>query len=372
MKLTPLYNIHTSMGAKMITTAAGYSMPAHYRSAEEEHHAVRERVGMSDHSLMGRIDVKGKDSLAFLQRLAVNDASKLKDGQLIYTTLCNEQGQIMDDLTIWRFNDEHFRVVTSSVMRNKTYQWLIDHKQDNADVYLTDISSGLGMISVQGPKSRETLQQISDVNLNDVKFFHFAQVKLKGTVPGILAHVGFTGELGFECYFSSEDTVQAWKLIQDAGSEFGLLPYGFDALDSLRYEKGYIFYGYEVTAKNNPFECGLERWIAFDKANFLGKAALSKIRERGVERKLMGLEVEDGGSLPVAEKQVVSARGKPVGETVVGFRALTLGKNIAWAWLDDQSSELGTTIEIDDKSKIRTAKVVSLRLYDPSGKRMRV
>ena len=125
-------------------------MPAHYRSVEEEHRAVRERVGMMDISLMGRIDVKGRDALEFIQGLAANDASKLSDGQLMYTTLCNEQGGIMDDLTVWRFSKDYFRIVTSSIMRYKTLKWLQDHVKDR-DVYLTDISSSLGMISVQGP-----------------------------------------------------------------------------------------------------------------------------------------------------------------------------------------------------------------------------
>ena len=353
----------------MITTAAGYRMPAHYRAVEEEHQAVRERVGMSDHSLMGRFDVKGKDSLPFLQRLAANDATKLSDGQLMYTTLCNEQGQIMDDLTIWRFNEEHFRVVTSSVMRNKTYQWLHEHVGQNQDVYLTDISSGLGMISVQGPKSRETLQKISDGNLSNVKFFHFVHERLKG-VPGILARVGFTGELGFECYFGSEDTVEAWNVIQQAGKESGLLPYGFDTLDSLRYEKGYIFYGYEVTAKNNPFECGLEKWIAFDKEDFIGKEALLQIRDKGVERKLVGVQLLEGDSI-VNEKQSVKVEEETAGETVVGFRALTMGKNLGWAWLESKFAQLGTEVTIDDEGTKRKAKVVNLRYYDPEGKRMR-
>jgi len=363
MKFTPLYGVHVALSAKMITTSAGYRMPAHYRSVEEEHRAVRERVGIMDISLMGRIDVRGRDSQEFIQGLAANDANKLLDGQLMYTTLCNEQGGIMDDLTVWRFSKDYFRIVTSSIMRYKTLKWLQDHVEDR-DVYLTDISSSLGMISVQGPRSRELLQGLYDENVSALKFFHFSTGKLGG-VPALIARVGFSGELGYECYFGAEDTVDAWNAILEEGKMYGALPYGFDALDSLRFEKGYIFYGYEVTSENNPFECGLVKWVSFDKGDFIGREALLEIRETGLEKKLVALEVE-GDSL-LKEKRPVRAAGEIAGETVYAFKGLTVEKNLAWAWLKSEYAKDGSSMTIDDK----TAKVVPLRYYDPDGKRMR-
>jgi aminomethyltransferase len=329
----------------MITTSAGYSMPARYRAVEYEHRAIRERVGMMDISLMGRIDIKGKDSLAYIQNLAANDASKLSDGQLMYTTMCNEQGNIMDDLTVWRFSDEHFRIVTSSVMRYKTLEWLQCHVGE-LDVYLTDISPSLGMISVQGPRSRELLEKISDVH--NLKFFRFAQAKLKG-ISTLIARVGFSGELGYECYFGAEDTVEAWNAINEAGKEFGLLPHRFDVLDSLRFEKGYIFYGYEVTEDNNPFECGLEKCIAFEKGDFLGREALLKIRDAGPKKKLVAMEVE--GEVVVSENQPVRAAGMIAGKTVYGFKGLTIGKNVAWGWLESKFSNESEKVTIENNGK---------------------
>ncbi len=354
----------------MFTSAAGYRMPLRYRNAEEEHQTVRERVGMEDLSLMGRLEIKGKQSLELVQKLAVNDAEKLVEGQLMYTTLCNDLGGIVDDLTVWRFGPEHFRIVTSSIMRHKTYQWIENHIEGGMDVSLIDISSGLGMISVQGPRSRETLQKISDADLSKLKFFHFTHANLGG-VPTIVARVGFTGELGFECYFATEDTVEAWNAIGGAGKEFGLLPYGFDALDSLRYEKGYIFYGLEITEKNNPFECGLEKWIAFDKGDFIGSEALLKIRNTGAERKLIGLEVT-GDSIMKAARQVKAKGNKSVGETVVGFWGLTLGKNLAWAFVDSEYAREGDDVTIGGRETETKAKLVSIRYYDPTGKRMKM
>ena len=269
----------------MFTSAAGYEMPAFYTSIEKEHRAVREGVGMIDLSLMGRIDVKGTQAMQLLQNLAVNDVSKLVDGQVMYTTFCNNEGNMVDDVTVWRIGENHFRVVTSSVMRYKTLAWIGNHLTPGTHAFVTDISSSLGMIAVQGPQSRRTLQRIVDIDLSGLRFFHFLNANLGG-VRAVVARLGFSGELGYECYISTEDTVQAWHNIQDAGKEDGITPYGLDALDSLRFEKGFIFFGYEVTEKNNPYEVGLEKWIKLDKPEFLGKESLSRLNSRGPERRL--------------------------------------------------------------------------------------
>lgn len=175
MKLTPLYNVHLSLGAKMFTTASGYEMPAHYTTVEKEHAAVREDVGMIDLSLMGRIDIKGGDALDLVQRLAVNDANKLVDGQVMYTTFCNDAGNIVDDVTVWRFNKEHFRVITSSLMRPKNLKWIEQNRREDANVYATDISSALGCIAVQGPRSRDTLQKFAILTFESYDSFGLCQ-----------------------------------------------------------------------------------------------------------------------------------------------------------------------------------------------------
>src|SRR5208282_940106 len=177
MKLTPLYNVHLTLGAKMVTTGAGYEMPAHYREVEEEHRAVRERVGIMDLSHMTRYDIKGKNSFDLMQKLAVNDASKLSNGQAMYTTFCSEEGNIVDDVTVWRFNSEHFRIVSSSRMRHKTIKWIEAQIDHDMVAYVTDITSSLGCVSVQGPRSRDTLQKILDINLHGLRFFRFTPAK---------------------------------------------------------------------------------------------------------------------------------------------------------------------------------------------------
>jgi aminomethyltransferase len=369
LKLTPLYNVHLSLGAKMFTTASGYQMPSYYTKVEEEHRAVRDRVGMIDLSLMGRIDIKGKEALGLVQVLAVNDASKLTDGRAMYSTFCNELGNIVDDVTVWRFSAEHFRVVTSSVMRQRSLKWIRENVQDRMVAYVTDISSSLGCIAVQGPRSQDTLRKICDADLTQLRFFRFIPAKLAG-IPGIIARVGFTGELGFECYFGAEETVQAWNAIAEAGKEYGILPYGLDVLDTLRYEKGFIFFGYEVTHKNNPFECGLDRWIRFDKPSFLGKEALLAIKRNGPKRKLVGLEVASGE--PIQPLMDVKSEGEKIGETLLGFRGLTVGKNIGWAFVDTRHAEFGNKVKVTGKEKETDATIVDICYYDPTGARMKM
>ncbi len=368
MKLTPLYNVHLSLDAKMFTTAAGYKMPAYYSKIEEEHRSVRERVGMLDLSLMGRIDIKGRQSFQLIQQLCVNDAERLADGQAMYTTFCNGSGNIVDDVTVWRFNKEHFRVVTSSVMRQRSLRW-IQENLNEMNVYVTDISSSLGCISVQGPRSRDALQKICDTDLKQLRFFQFASTNLAG-IPSILARIGFTGELGFECYFEAEDTVEAWYAIAEAGKEYEILPYGLDVLDTLRYEKGFIFFGYEITERNNPFECGLDRWIKFEKPAFFGKQSLLSMRKEGPKQKLLGLEMES--FTDIEQPSEVRYNGKKIGETLLAFRGLTVGKNIAWAFVDSKNAVFGSRVAIACKKREIGATMIDTRCYDPTGKRMKM
>jgi aminomethyltransferase len=370
VKRTPLYDVHLSLGAKMyVARATGYTLPEHYSSPLQEHRAVRERVGICDLSLMAKIDVKGSQAFDLVQMMTVNDAGKLTDGQCMYSTMCNEHGNILDDVTVWRFTDQHYRVVTSALMRHKTLatiQSRLYHEKMTASI--TDVSSGIGMITVQGPNSLKTLSSISDFDLKSLGLFRFVQANLGG-VPAHVARVGFTGELGFECYFSAEDTVRGWMTIQEAGKELGLEPYGFVALESLRLEKGYIFFGFDATEKNNPFECGLDRWIKFDKGEFIGRRALLAIKEKEPSQKLVGLEVSDNEVVPI--KSAVLANGRNIGETIESFLGPTIGKSLAWTYMKTQDGDYGSKVSIRSGSREVSATVVNIRYYDPKNVRLK-
>jgi aminomethyltransferase len=367
MKLTPLYNKHLELGATMYTTGTGYAMPSFYRPAAEEARAVRERVGMIDLSLMSRLDLKGDAAASLVQKLIVNDVTRLKDGQALYSTMCNEQGLIRDDVVVMRFEPQHFRIVTSSMFRYKTCDWIRAHMA-GLDVQLTDVSSGIAMIGVQGPRSRDLLQAITDLDLGKLGFFRFASGRL-ANLPCMIARLGFSGELGYECYFNTEDGVAAWNAIAEAGKPHGVVPYGMDALDLLRLEKGFIFFGYDATHEDNPYECGLWPFIRYDCGDFIGREALFAIKERGPAKKLVGLEIS--GEQPAAAGQPLMSDNVPVGKVVAGFRSATLDRNLAYAYLNAPHFDTGLQVTLEVEGVRQTGTVVQMPFLDPDGKRMR-
>lgn len=367
MKLTPLYHKHLELGAKMYTTGTGYELPSYYKSAIEETRTVRERVGMIDLSLMSRIDLKGKDALPLIQSLIVNDAARLKDGQALYSTMCNERGLIVDDVVVMRFAERHFRVITSSKFRYPTCEWIQSHA-NGLDVYLTDVSSGLAMIAVQGPGSRDLLRQLIDFDIGKLGFFRFAAGHL-GKLPCLIARLGFSGELGYECYFNTEDAVAAWTAIARAGEAFGITPYGMDTLELLRLEKGFVFFGYDVTPEENPYECGLWPLIHYDCGDFIGRDALLAIKTRGPAKQLMGLEVS--GSAPAAHDQPLIAGDTAVGKVVVGFQSPTLGRNLAYAYLNAPHFQPGLEVSVEIEGVPQRATVVQMPFFDAEGRRLR-
>lgn len=367
MKLTPLYHRHRELGATIYTTGTGYQMPSFYRGAPAEARAVREQVGMIDLSLMSRLDVKGQDALELIQHLIVNNAARLQDGQALYSTMCNEQGLIVDDVVVMRFGPRHFRVITSSKFRHGTRAWIERH-MDGRDAYVTDVSSAMAMIGVQGPRSRALLGSILDIDLQTLGFFRFASGQLAG-LPCLIARLGFSGELGYECYFNTEDAVAAWDAIAAAGKAHAIAPYGMDALDLLRLEKGFVFFGYDATESDNPYECGLWPLIRYDCGDFIGRSALARIRERGPARKLMGLEVA-GEDLAAADEPLLSGE-RVVGRVIIGFRSPTLDRNLAYAYLDAPHFEPGIQLMLNIAGQRQRASVVSMPFLDPDGRRMR-
>jgi len=369
MKLTPLYQKHLDLGATMYTTGMGYAMPAYYSGVTPEAKNVRERVGMNDVSLMGRLDVKGKDAVSLIQYLIVNNAAALQDGQALYSVMCNEEGLIVDDVIVLRFSAEHLRVITSSMFRARTLAWIQKHIDERkANAYVTDISSYFAMIGVQGPKSREVLNGITDIDLSKLKFFRFASGKF-GDISCMIARLGFSGELGYECYVNAEDAHAAWDMIMAAGKPHGILPYGMDTLDALRWEKGFIFYGFDATDEHNPYECRVWNFIRYDCGDFLGREALLKIKERGPAKKLMGLEV--GGDKLAPSNQPLMIGSANVGHVVAGFHSPNLDRNLGYAYVNAPHFEDGTEVALEIDGVETAATVVEMPFIDAAGKRMR-
>jgi aminomethyltransferase len=370
MKFTPLYQKHLDLGATIYTTGMGYAMPAYYSSAEEEAKNVRARVGMNDVSLMGRLDIKGKGALALTQYLIVNNAERLVDGQALYSVMCREDGLIEDDVIVMRFSAEHIRIITSSMFRARTLVWLQKHIDERkVDAYVTDVSSYYAMIGVQGPKSRDVLSGITDIDLSSLKFFRFAFGKF-GDIPCMIARLGFSGELGYECYVNTEDAHATWDMIMEAGKPHGILPYGMDTLDALRWEKGFIFYGFDATDEHNPYECRVFDFIRYDCGDFLGREALLKIKERGPAKKLIGLEV--GGDKLAPGNQPLKIGSESVGHVVAGFHSPNLDQNLGYAYVNAPHFEHGTKAALEIDGSETSATIVDMPFLDPAGKRMRI
>jgi len=288
---TPLYDFHLRAGRGMVRGGGGYLFPSSYTSPVEEHLNVRRNVGLQDLSSMGQIDVKGPGAERLLRRLLVNEVLDMQPGQLRYSTMCNEAGGVVDDVTVYKFSDEHFMVVASSAPRLKSYRWIREHAEGSS-AYVTDMTAGIALLAVQGPLSRPLLEGVVEgAELERMRFFRFAACRV-GEVEVIVSRSGYTGELGYEVYVPADQAREVWDFLLERGKEFELKPYGVEAMQSLRIEKALPLYGPDISEEHTPFHVGLERWIRFEKPDFIGREALLGVQRRGIERRWVGLVLE--------------------------------------------------------------------------------
>jgi aminomethyltransferase len=281
---TPFYDYHLRHAGSLVKGGGDYLFPLAYTSGADEHVNTRTNVGMQDISSMGEVDVKGPGAERLLNRLVVADLRGLEPGQVRYTSMCNEAGGIVDDTTIYKFHDEHFMVVTSSGPRKKVVRWIADHGQGTS-TYVTDLSAAVALAVVQGPRAREFLRTVvEDAELDGLRFFRFTPATINGTEL-LLSRSGYTGELGYELYTPAEEAGALWEYLLKQGKPFGLQPYGLLAMQSLRIEKAFPLYGNDLHEEVTPFHAGLDRWIAFDKREFIGRAALLRVQETGITRR---------------------------------------------------------------------------------------
>ena len=367
MKLTPFYLSHKNLNAEMITAGGGFQLPMRYRDSKEEYDAVRKAVGLNELSHMGDIDLKGKDAFPLVQELIVNDLGRISDNQLIYTTLCNENGGIIDDVTVYRFSEKHFRIITNAVPHPNIISWIESHLKGR-DIYLTDISSGVALATLQGPKSCELLQTLTQTDLSKLPFFNFTQGQIT-EIPALISRSGYTGELGYELYVGAESAVELWSTIMDKGCNYGLLPYGIAALQMLRIEKKYLLYGPDINTGTNPIEAGLGWTVRFKKGDFVGREALLKIKEEGPTRMLVGFEVE--GNMVMAKDNLIYDQEEKIGSVTSANVSLFLNKSIGLGYVKSKWALPGTVLEIEKDGKRFRAKVVPTPFYDPRNERLR-
>lgn len=355
MKKTTLYSIHSQLQGKLVEFA-GYMMPVQYSSIIAEHKAVRTSAGVFDVSHMGEVFVKGPGALDFVQHITVNDASKLSSGRMQYSAMLYEDGGIVDDLLVYRIAEEEFLLVINASNIDKDFAWM--QKQNHFDAVLDNRSDAYSLITVQGPVSRTIVERVFGKEF-PMEYYHFEVITYENREI-IVSRTGYTGELGYEIYFTGDEAFASslWNKIFEAGKEFGILPAGLGCRDSLRLEMGYCLYGNDIDQTTNPLEAGLGWITKLKKDSFIGKEALLKVKEAGLTRKLVPLLVEEK-AFPRHGYDVVMAEEK-IGHLTSGTVSPILEKGIALAYVATQYAAEGTEVSFLVRGKAVPAKVVKL------------
>lgn len=354
-KKTPLYDEHIRLGGKIIDYA-GWFLPVQYVGLIEEHEAVRNNAGIFDVSHMGEIAVKGEDAFDYLQYLLTNDLSKLTDNQVMYTFMCYPHGGVVDDLLVYKYNQEEYLLVVNAANTDKDFKWMIDNKK-GYNIIIENLSEQIGEVALQGPKAQVILQKLTDFDLSELKFFYLKRdVNIAG-VNTMISRTGYTGEDGFEIYAKGEDIVKVWKSILEAGEEYGLKPAGLGSRDTLRFEASLPLYGHEISEEVTPLEGGFKFFVKLNKVqDFIGKEALSRQWNEGLKRKLAGFEMI-GRGIP-REGYEIFKGDKKIGYVTTGYMSPTLKKNIGNALIDAEETELGNEIDIMIRNKPVKAKII--------------
>jgi len=350
MKETALTKIHQSLGAKM-AAFAGYNMPIQYEGINAEHETVRKSVGVFDVSHMGEFIVKGKHALELIQKVTSNDASILADGAIQYSCFPNDAGGIVDDLLVYKMNEEEYMLVVNASNIHKDWMWIKSKNTMNAEI--EDVSGNTSLLAVQGPKAKDTIQKLTTIDLNTIPYYHFVKGTLGGVPNVIISATGYTGAGGFEIYFPNEAALTIWNKIFEAGKEYEIKPIGLGARDTLRLEMCYCLYGNDINDETTPLEAGLG-WITKFNKEFTSSLKLIEQKKSGVSKKLVGFEMIDRG-IPRHDYEVVDALGNIVGRVTSGTQSPTLKKAIGMAYINSEFTKPNTTIFI----KIRDVKVAA-------------
>ena len=340
---TVFYPKHEEAGAKIIDFG-GFDMPVQYAGIKQEHKAVRERAGLFDVSHMGEFFIRGSQALPLIQKVTINDASKLTPGKAQYTAMCYEDGGIVDDLIVYMLADDDYMLVVNAANIQKDWDWI--SKNNDLGATLTNRSDSMALLALQGPDSAKILDKLVDFDPSSIAFYSFKTARVAGEEDVIISATGYTGEKGFELYIDTDkaDAPAIWDQIMQAGNEFGIEPAGLGARDTLRLEMGFALYGNDITADTHPLEARMGWLTKMDKEDFVGKEALEKVKENGLKRKLMGLQIDEPRKVPRSGYSVHTADGETIGHVTSGTQSITLGKGIALAYISLPYTEPGTDI----------------------------
>jgi len=371
VRKTALNAVHRQMGAKMVEFN-GWDMPVEYPASigcgiVAEHMAVRTGVGIFDVSHMGDIRLAGREALAAVQHISMNDASRLAIGQAQYSALLYPQGTFVDDVIVHRLGEDEYLLVINAGTREKDFNWVRDNVRDNTrpfDCKVEHLSDDFTQIAIQGPKGVDVLQQLTDADLSAVKFYWVTRGTVCGLKGVLMGRTGYTAEDGFEIYIPSDEETSArvWYEILAAGKKFGAVPCGLGARNTLRLEGKLPLYGHEISDTINVWEAGLDRFCKMDKPDFIGRAALETAKAGGLKKTLVGLEMVDRGIARDGYK-VLDEGGREIGYVTSGSPAPFLKKNIALAYVPPAQAAVGTTVKVEIRGQGVKAQVVPTPFY---------
>lgn len=353
---TPLFELHQEAGARFVDFA-GWQMPVQYQGILQEHQAVRGHVGLFDVSHMGQLEVRGEGALAALNGLITNDLERIVDGQALYACLCREDGGVLDDLIVYRFSAEHLFICCNASNREKVVAWCTQRLAGAApQLEVRDRTLDYGLLAVQGPAAVALVAQLAEVGFDprEIKRFRFARGRIAG-VEAIVSRTGYTGEDGFELYLPAEQTAEVWRALRQADPQ--LVPVGLGARDTLRMEYKLALYGHELSEEINPLEAGLGWAVKLQKADFVGKAALEKIKAEGVGRRLVALRLH-GRAIARQGDAIVDEAGAQIGVVTSGAPSPSLGAPIALAFVPEGLHAPQTPLRVQIRKRVEQATVV--------------
>jgi aminomethyltransferase len=360
MKTTAFNKFHKELGGKM-TEFAGYEMPVEYTGVTEEHINVRKNVGVFDVSHMGEFWVKGPKAFDLVQRITTNDVSKLTPGKIQYTCMPNGKGGIVDDLLVYHYEENKYLLVVNAANIEKDWKWV--NEQNTMDAELENGSDHTAQIAVQGPNTTQVLQKITDINLDEIKYYTFVTGPMAGIDEVIISATGYTGSGGFELYVYNDDAPKLWEAVFEAGKEFNIMPAGLAARDTLRLEAGLALYGNDIDDSTSPIEAGLGWITKFTEGNdFIDREKLEKQKAEGPEKRLRGFIMKERG-IPRKDYEIADSEENIIGRVTSGTMSPMLKQGIGMGYVKSGMHKTGTEIFIKVRKKLLKAELVKLPFY---------
>lgn len=361
---TTLYDMHLFHKGKIVDFG-GWSLPLYYTGIIQEHLTVRSTVGLFDVSHMGEIEVKGPKAEDYLQWIATNEIRSMQNGAVRYSLLCYPDGGIVDDVLIYKLDSQYYLIVVNASNVEKDYQWMIQNSIEG--VQISNRSDSFAQLALQGPNAVDLLNKLLPADSLQLKYYQFIPNIYLSNIPCMLSRTGYTGEDGFELYVEPKYAVSLWQLLMKAGADYNIQACGLGARDSLRLEASMPLYGHEIDKQITPLEAGLSRFVKLDGCDFIGKEALTKQKQNGIARNIIGFEMVDKAIARNGYK--VHHNHQEVGIVTSGTFSPTLQKNIGTALINSVNTEPENTIEIEVRGKYYQAKIVPLPFYKRENKK---